>query len=342
MVIFVLLSIANAYPCNSPQEVFHPCKCSKWPRDGFQQLTLICDGSSIPNLRKHFELLSKALPRSESRFENLHLNNVTKLEANSFGNLTIRNIEIEKSPEFASIHPNAFGATSEKVAKLSILNANKLNGTKEVFEAIRTLTNLKTLYLRVSNINTIPTGAFSRKQYLKSILISGNSESPQSANTILQNNAFSNVRRMQLEDLSLTGLKINYIPEFAFALNASTGSINTLVISLVGNELNGTSFHPRALLHTDDKVRLMLDRNHGITYLDEKVFRPFLDKRYTYIAVNHCHFKCDCKMYWLWKGRSEKNYLRRVTNPACTDLGGRSLWYLPESHFRNCTTFYDN
>jgi hypothetical protein len=139
-----------------------------------------------------------------------------------------------------------------------------------------------------------------------------------------------------LNFLSLCGTKIDSIPKNAF--NFEKESKETLRLDLQLTKLNGTGFQLGSLENLKRPTDIYLGDNPKLTYLDEQIFRPFLeanDQNVIRIDTFHVlYFDCkDCRSYWLKKG---SKYYNRTNLWICSN-GYKSLY--DNTSFAQCEHF---
>ena len=113
----------------------------------------------------------------------------------------------------------------------------------------------------------------------------------------------------------------------------SCPSNNSLTIYLFDNRLNGSSFTVNTFLTNQRPTRLSLDIGNKahITYLDEKVFLPFLmANSQNTINLRHHNIDCeDCRNYWLIEN---PGLLSNINNLLCSD----NHEFTNNSNFKTC------
>jgi hypothetical protein len=192
---------------------------------------------------------------------------------------------------------------------------------------------LEELDLCYTNITKIPSNAFQSKngaQNNLTFITFANSSIAE-----IGENPFYHLNNLNF--LSFSGTKIDSIPKNAF--NFEKESKKNLIFGLQWTKLNGTSFELGSLDNLKRPTYLYLGGNPKQTYLDEHIFRPFLEANFQNVILIYIYHVLyfdfnDCRSYWLKK---ESKYHNRT-----------DLWICSKDHkslsdnisFANCEHFF--
>ena len=303
-------------------EVHDPCVCT----DG----EISCYGPEANNLKEIMRQFNDKLEGSDRHFKSFLLDNssVTHIEDNTFFNITFDYIGFFWNRHLTHIDSHAFGQTTQVTKRVNIEYTPI--GNRELFHALNTLTKIEVILCQHLNITEIPSHAFREDiEAQDSIHFLG---FPAVGVTRIGDYAFYELNN--LEELDLDHNTIGYIPENAFAFSRSSNK--TLQINLTGMEaLNSTGFALGSLSNIKRPTVLNLKLNENITYLDEKIFRPFFDAHdlnRVLLTDNFGGIGIDCNHcanYWLLK---ESRYLNMTDITSCAN----GLLFRDERNFSKC------
>ncbi len=317
--------------CPAP-EILNPCKCDA---NGIS-----CGGNDWINLKNIFKANDQKLNESEKHFKKFYLNNtaITELEENTFYEITFDEIHIYNVTKLKFINSNAFNGT-KTVTKgfhinhgLSIFNTALINSppTHDIFYMLSSFINLETIYLCFTNITNIPSHAFRSvngiQDKLSVIVID--------TNPIVEigDNAFSALNNLILLDFFSTAFQSISKTCFFFEKDSN----KNLKLNLVGSNLNGSSLAIGLLNSLKRPTTLDLSFNSKLTYLDQRIFQPFLKSNVEnkIIIDSDQQLDCDdCRTYWLKK---EPKYLNRTQFGLCSN----NRKFIDKSNFAKCVDFF--
>jgi Leucine-rich repeat (LRR) protein len=194
---------------------------------------------------------------------------------------------------------------------------------------LSSFTNLEEGYLIGSKLPFIPDDAFAisypigEQIKLKKLDFS--------SNLIKSVGNFAFMGLPNLSTLSLYQNRIDFIGEDSFRF--ATSSTVRLTLTLSYNALNGSSFEVGAFSYFDRPVDLYMEYNY-ITYLDEAVFRPFLNQTVLNRLWLHGNpFVADCRMQWLVNDKE----LFEVKVLGVTCQYGRNIFRYSPEEFAHCS-----
>ena len=327
LVIFVAIFISNALT-NEPDKLINkydylkPCKFVK------KEKSIYCGGSIAYDLKGVFSKFSKQLSDNEKHFNTFHLNNtaIEELVDNMFDEITFDKIVIQLCSNLKQIHRNAFNITNLVTKTLEFNNNFELGSTdNSIFDVFSSFPMIEDISLSFNNITEIPSNAFKPiNGYQKNLkrLLFGDSFKR------IGTSPFFNLDN--LDDL-VFNTDLESIPENAFSFKNKSDL--HLDISFVFSHINSSVFKERALFNIRRPTTIHF--NAAVTYLDEKVFLPFLmDNENNTIKQNYESFDCnDCRNYWLKK---QPKLVSRVIYERCSN--GKLI--LDPSNFKNCSSLF--
>jgi hypothetical protein len=324
--------------CPAP-EILNPCKCDA--------KGISCGGNDVINLKNIFKAIDQKLNESEKHFKKFYLNNtaITEIEENTLYDLTFDEIQIINATKLKLIHTNAFNATNLVTKKFSVnyddwkpiphlIPLTDSPPTHDIFHMLSSIISLEEIDLCYTNITQIPSNAFKPINGAQNNLTFITFENSSSIAQI-GDNPFYYLNNLNF--LQLSGTKIDSIPKNAF--NFEKESKKKLMLSLQWTKLNGTGFQLGSLENLKRPTDIYLGDNPKQTYLDEQIFRPFLeanDQNVIRIDIFHVSYiDCnDCRSYWLKK---ESKYYNRTNLWICSN-GYKSLY--DNTSFAQCEHFF--
>ncbi|KAJ6217980.1 hypothetical protein RDWZM_009137 [Blomia tropicalis] len=311
--------------------LINPCHCS----DG----RITCDGEYSYNLKNIFTKLNRTLRHEVDRtFEEFVLNNtdISELVDDVFGMIRFRKIRLVDALSLRRISGNAFAKNGDLVEQF-VASGESLLGedahSNDLFDAFNQLTNCKRIWLNRNRLRSIPTVAFGKRANSNFQLeeLNFNKFSSKNGNIRSVGN-FAFYYLNQLTYLYLSHQRINYLPSNAFDFERPSN--RTLYIYLGNNKLNNTSFEKGIFLNTKRPVHLELYWNPDLTYLDEKVFAPFLDQnKQNKISLQDNPLTCDCNSYWMV--RDKEKYQDQLSNVMCK-IGPKQSFSIDLIPFDKC------
>jgi hypothetical protein len=124
-----------------------------------------------------------------------------------------------------------------------------------------------------------------------------------------------------LTELDLSENSLNYISKNMFSNISSHTSVIPIRINLSNNKLNGSSFEIGAFSNFISPVSLTISvktsDTNNITYLDQRVFQPFIDKRHLVPVGDNVKFVGE-------------NYFQMAPTLDCDDC--RNCWLHQEKY----------
>ena len=292
---------------------------------------IYCSGNNNIDLKEIFGKFSETSEKNEKHFKKFHLNNtiIKVLEENIFNDLTFDEIIIENCMNLSTIHHDAFTTTSMVTKVIKIKNSALMSTqSNSIFRILSKFINLESVSLDNNNIKEIPSNAFQiiigYQDNLKEINISGSSF------MTIGVSAFENLHN--LERITFSMVDLDKISNNAFRM---TSSDKPMVIDFsLSPQINSSVFEVNTLAGIQRPTRLIFgspDQLSHMTYLDEKVFLPFLlGNMKNTIELNLQMFDCnDCRNNWIGKHQA---LLPRFQNLICSN--GKYL--LDSTNFKNC------
>jgi hypothetical protein len=257
-------------------------------------------------MKQTFDNLSKQLTDKEKEFIALEINSnkaITEIKDNTISDLKFEKIYIYRCDKLTQIGTNAFNGTNSRIEHFEIHDTPIVNSppNHDIFHLLSSMTNIKVIEFNNTNIQEIPPNAFKSvngtQNKLKSISLKFSNIGK------IGNDAFYD---LNLETLNLEGNKIDFIPKNAF--NFRENSETDIFIVLMNNKLNGSSFEVDSLMNIKRRTQLSLTANHNLTFLDERIFLPFISQNFknetfgNIIDLDSYSVDCkDCRSSWLKK-----------------------------------------
>ena len=322
----ISLAIAGvACLCPDQKDLIKPCVC--------EDNSIYCTGDYEIDLVKVFDSLSTVSTKPSKFFERFILQNaaIKELKENTFKDIRFGEIHIGLCDRLKSVHKNAFNGTDLFTTKLEIFDSKSFSSPdNSIFEALSKFRAIENIKLSNVNITEIPDNAFqlsTRKQpNLTQIYFVGQSF------VKLGEKAFESLDNLRV--LSFENVNLQKIPENAFAFKKASNV--TLILDLSSNKLlNSSVFEVNSLANIKRPTRILFGSSQTkkeITYLDEKVFSPFLaDNKNNTIDLLKEEFDCnDCRNKWI---RKESDTLSRLLHLSCAN--GRQ--FNDPDNFKECT-----
>ena len=278
-------------------------------------------------MTKVFSTLSKSLLKEEKHFNTIHLNNtfIKELDENAFNDLSFDKIEIIWCSNLTTIHRNAF-SSSELVVKNITISYNTFLKDISIYDVLNRLLNVEEINLYSNNFHEIPSNAFKALKSLKTLRLSESFAK-------LGTKAFAQLNNLtKIEFFYLRSFE--HIPDFAFEFEQP--SDQTLNITFGDSvAISSSIFSAKTFVNIRRPTRLTFFNYYNgpqrITYLDEKVFLPFLlENSKNVVELITEELNCnDCRNYWMKQHSVISN---RITFQGCTNK--RPLNY--PGNFNNC------
>lgn len=239
-------------------------------------------------------------------FDELTIRNrsIRAIQAKTFERISFKKISIEdEAMNLNEIHFEAFGFSSQSVTHLEIQNQLPTNQSpKNLIDLLNSFKNIRDIYITSPKIIC---GSFKLPQ-LAYLIIDGSFKSSAKLESI-DDLAFFYCDKLRFIDLSYN--KLNKINNNLFKFKNQLNEVS-LTLKLNNNELTETSFESLSLLNFKRSVELILNHNQ-IKYLDEAVFRTFLDLDLNNkIDLNDNSYEVNNpKNWWLMDKKYEKRIL---------------------------------
>lgn len=242
-----------------------------------------------------------------------------------------------------TVHPNAFKSLSNVLVSLSIQSSSLTNSVPpepEIFQTIKSLPALLSLDLQSNKFTSIPGHSFGpENQGLLSIDFTSNPI------TRINTKAFLNLPN--LEHIRFYNNRIDTIEDYAFETKISEDKSKTLSIMLSSErEWIGTrpeAFQPLSLAGINRPCSINVGGPLMKT-LNKEAFETYLkdvDHNINWYNV-YGNVTCDCKMFWLWKGRERyrKQFGGVIVHEHrrlwCDNFRDKQIWDLNKEDFGNC------
>jgi hypothetical protein len=324
VLIFHSLNFGHSAIC-PPDEITYPCDCGSSNSIG-------CTINKNYDLFYIFKNIDNYYNNSTILYDfYIHGNDyITEVEENVFRRISFQMIRFNSCSKLSRFHPNAFSSSYSVTTYLNFEQLNLTNvNASEVFDMLSSFTNLEEGYLTDSKLPLIPDGAFAisypigEQTKLKKLDFS--------YNLIKSVGNFAFMGLQNLTTLRLYKNRIDFIGEDSFRF--ATSSTERLFLTLSNNALNGSSFEVGAFSYFERPVDLYMEYNY-ITYLDEAVFRPFLNQTVLNRLWLHGNpFVADCRMQWLVNDK--ELFEEKVLGATCQD--GRNIFRYSPEEFAHCS-----
>jgi hypothetical protein len=281
-------------------------------------------------LKHVFESLSNNLKDEEKNFYRFVLNNtvINQLLENTFEDITFENIEITQNSVLKYINTHAFTATNLWIKTFRSYSLHLENNPpdNDLFRALSLMNNLTQLSVYNGKLTEIPSNAFrplnGPHKYLNSIILD---------NMMIKNIGDRPFWSLpSVKEILLRPNNLSFISSHAFEMKSK--STEFLTIGLNSNQLNNTSFEFGAFMNIQRPVELQLPNNTKLTYLDEKIFKAFLNndpKNKILVNTLDCD---DCKSNWL---KENNKFMEQMGASSCSNENEISN----EKNFLKCSKF---
>ena len=240
----------------------------------------------IQNVNRKHKLIHK-------HFKELKLENedIESIENNDFDDVCFDEIKIQKCLTLKRIHFNAFGKHSDEIQKFHVFedlpDLTSEPGTDyDLYKLLNSFVCCNEIIIKSFDVQLQQISLNS----LKKLGLNGEHSSIKIKS--ITDNAFNECD--QIIEIDLRGNNLNKINEHTFHFRSEY--VEKLVIHLINNNrLNEKSFDTKSLVNFKRPVKLNLIGN-AIRYLDEKVFKPFLDKNeWNEIQIEKLYFEVNHK-----------------------------------------------
>jgi hypothetical protein len=122
----------------------------------------------------------------------------------------------------------------------------------------------------------------------------------------------------------------DFIPSHAFVVKDHDEN-RPLNLYIEDSQINGSSFELGALINANRTLKLSLERNSKLTYLDEEIFKPLFEKYpNSTIRLKGCPLDCDDKNF-MWIIENKDKILPQLLDPNCNN--GKSLENITMDNF---------
>lgn len=319
-----------------PAGTIVPCKCSAWHDPATDpQVDLVCESEEVNETSLAVAMRSLVNYGNQTNqslivIDNLHLvqTAIKRLDSElTFDGLLFKNVDLASNLNLTYVRPQVFGSSRLTLRTLSITNSpigSNSGHLDQLFDGLKDLVNLESLLLNENDLKVIPLGAFNSANGTK--LLANLTLLDLSRNLIetIEPLAFKSLGR--LNRLTLDNNQLTLIKNSTFTIveldQVTFEEDNSLIVSLRNNNLTAASFEPLAFDGIKRTYVTIYLSSNQIDTLPEVIFRPFLDKNDTTLALWQNAFKCDCRLQWLLDGSAQ--YLHRVHGITCPD--DREIW----------------
>ena len=324
-----------------PKDVLEPCWCRN-------EVVIICNGTHDIDLKNVFRNVSEAVKTSaDKQYNTLIINNtaITEIVNKTFFDVTFKRIEIY-AKSLRRIHDNAFADyNTDTIEEFHVFGDSNLGGDEysdEVFTALSSLVNLRTVSFEETHLNRIQTRAFKLRTGAQNKLTGldfGTTGGGDKTNDILIKSVgnYSFYYLKSLQSINLQNHRISRIGIHAFDIWKP--STMRMRISLINNTIDDKSIEIGAFSNAKRPLFIELG-NNKLTYIEERIFGPVLRlSNQTTIYFDGNPFVCDCKMNWL---RMEREfYENQIKYIVCLNYKSEAgtptnFWDLSEKNFKEC------
>ena len=301
----------------APYSSIKPCKFMA------NDQAIFCGGNTDIDLKAMFHNFSKQLSDNEKHFKKFYLSNtyIKVLEENTFDEITFDEIYINYCSNLTNIARHAFTATDLVTKEFVLQKNNKLSMDKTIYTILSSFMNIESITLSDIGFNEIPSNAFrpliGYQKYLRELEIT-------QTFTKIGSHSFSNLKN--LTQLTLDIKDLHSIPDYAFVFEEYSDQLFRIDFY---QSSNFSAFNGKTLLNIRRPTELKIFGES--TYLEEKVFLPFLlDNEKNAIQLPFFEaFDCnDCRNYWLKKNQT----IRKRIYVICQN--GKQL--NDPDNFKNC------
>jgi hypothetical protein len=310
--------------CPNPQ-IFKPCECIS--------SNIYCSGNETLQLKDIFHRMSIGLDKDKKHFKEFYLDNtaINELPENTFEDITFDSIKIQNAKNLSLIHTLAFSASNLYLKRFFVSNSSIKNSppNHNIFTAISSMVGLEYLFIINSLIDEIPENAFrlskDQQKNLSEIYLFSNKIRK------VGDNAFQDL--ISLKELDLHNNTIDHISGKSFNFRESSEKITRIFLN--GCLLNSSSFEIGAFDNLNRPTELgfnLYDQINYVTYFDERIFEPFLDKNKNNQIISKALDCNDCRSFWLHKN---EKYHPQIQDSACMD--GKK--FLDKVNFAKCAEY---
>jgi hypothetical protein len=303
--------------CPSPT-LFYPCRCvqstpsvtDKYFLSSINVKTynrsILCENiHTTLNLQTIFENLTEILSIEYKNFDSFFLRNTTlrEIPSNAFGNLTFLIIQFEHNPYLSRIHPKAFTKINAKYVQ--IFEKSNTNLSQTIFKTvINRFVNLLKITMLNDNVQHIPSFAF-RQSKLEQIWFGMEGDIDKQPLESIDPYAFYHLNSLgflrifsdNLSRFNRNSLTLKRNPEY-----------HILELFIGGKQISSKSFPLTSLSQFGGRsVNLWFFNTPNLKYLDENIFKPFLESdgkeinliSSQIITMSEIEPTCPCEMYWI-------------------------------------------
>jgi len=270
-------------------------------------------GTDLVNFKSYFTFFSNRL--TSKIFKTIEISNeaITEIALEDFKDVVFTDIVIKNAKNLKRIFSHESNTIASNIETFKQTGESHLGEESahvmELFQALSTLVNVKTIILADTKIKYIPDNAFNNIKQDKLTHLEINS----GLITTVGDRAFFYLNGLTF--LKLENQVINHVSIHAF--DFFKASTVTLEIYLNENSLSDSSLAVNSFLGAHRPVRLDLS-NNKLTFLVEDIFRPILDANVnTKIDVKNNQLNCNCLNYWLVVDKAI--YGTQVLNAVCAD-----------------------
>ncbi|KAH9417237.1 hypothetical protein DERP_007234 [Dermatophagoides pteronyssinus] len=332
----------------SKVNINHPCRCetSTTTTTTTNVNKIQCDGEYEFNLNGQFKHRLSGNSQDDDLiiFDEFILNNteISRLDDNLFGQrIRFKRIKLVDCLSLRHISSNTFQQSGPFIQEFIVQGESSLGEDQyasDLFDSMNSMINVEKIWLNRNRLRSIPTVAFGKQtgdgqgdRFARLKELNFNKFSSKNGHIKSVGN-FAFYYLNQLQYLYLSHQRINYLPANSFDFEKSSNQ--TLYIYLGNNKLNNTSFERGIFLNSKRPIHLELYWNPDLTYLDEQIFRPFLEQNpLNRISLQDNPLQCDCQSYWLYKDRQK--FSNQLQNIMCK-IGPRQTFNIDLISFDKC------
>jgi hypothetical protein len=327
----LLINNYNGILCGTcpPESVISPCTCSGGA---------YIECKNIANLDLRDKLLQSSWTlstHSDKQFEVLYVQNtgITELADNTFVDLTFTRVMFFDNTNLDRIRAHAFTGPIHSTLEYFWIQGSRLDETKyntELFDALSSLPNVKTIDIRNHKLTAIPSRAFKNINGLQNQLTSIDFFGGYGPYPLQSIGAYAFADLPNIQNIKLRMGSVSHIEPNAFYFH--TSSDTPLTIDLEENALTSNSFGSDAFINAKRPLIINL-HNNKIDYLNESVYEPILRNKNNVIMIYN--LVCDCRMKWIVANKVNFN-VNQLPNARCTNFDHKSIWDLTLNDLPNC------
>ena len=303
---------------------------------GFPSIMCKVGNNTYINVKAILRRFSDALEDEQKKFDAIYLiiETIEEIEENIFSDLTFEFISIYSCNNLKRIHRNAFKITNYVTTGFNI-QFNPLLTLQEnpIFEILSEFVNLQFVTLVNNGFSKLPSLAFKPLIKYQDNLINFNF-----ANDKIELESFVFYNFHNLEKIRITCNEMKKLKKDTFTMKPSSKYLTIDFSDPMFQEpkIDSSSFDVDSLTGINRPTKLVLAtsaQRNVLTYLDEKVFKPFLlDNSKNLIELYGRGIDCqDCRNFWI---KNNPSLLKKILNFSCAN--GKGIYDC--KNFNNCTS----